>query len=39
MIKKIIFVLFCFIMIFSCGKKGDPQYKESLNINNSAKMG
>ena len=29
MIKKTILILFCFILITSCGKKGDPVYKES----------
>ena len=28
MIKKIYILLFVTIMIFSCGKKGDPVYKE-----------
>ena len=27
MIKKIIIILFCSIIVFSCGKKGDPEYK------------
>ena len=29
MINKIIVVLFCLAMLFSCGKKADPEYKES----------
>jgi predicted small lipoprotein YifL len=29
MIKKISLILVLFIVIFSCGKKGDPIYKES----------
>ena len=37
MIKKIIFILFCSVMIFSCGIKGDPEYKESLKITNTVK--
>ena len=32
MIKKIIFGLIIFCMIFSCGKKGDPEYKTSNKI-------
>ena len=31
MIKKIILSFILCIMIFSCGKKGDPNYKESKN--------
>jgi hypothetical protein len=38
MIKKIILILFCSIIVFSCGKKGDPEYKESLKIINSEKI-
>ena len=29
MIKKFILLLFCFLFFLSCGKKGDPVYKES----------
>ena len=29
MIKKITLILFCFIIITSCGKKSDPVYKET----------
>jgi len=29
MIKKIILPLMLFCIIVSCGKKGDPQYKDS----------
>ena len=35
MIKKIIIILFCSIIVFSCGKKGDPEYqgqKKQLEI-------
>ena len=32
MIKKIIFTLLCFLFLFSCGKKADPEYKESKKI-------
>ena len=28
MIKKIIFLLICIIMLNSCGRKADPEYKE-----------
>ena len=31
MIKKIIVILFCSIIVFSCGKKGDPEYKAKEN--------
>ncbi len=31
MIKKITIVIFLLCLIVSCGKKGDPQYKESIN--------
>jgi len=31
MIKKIILTLILSLFIFSCGKKGDPEYKESKN--------
>jgi len=29
--KKIILILLCLITLASCGKKGDPEYKESNN--------
>ena len=29
--KKIILVLLCFVAIFSCGKKSNPQYKSEKN--------
>ena len=32
MTKKIILILFCSVLIFSCGKKGDPEYKETKRI-------
>ena len=28
MIRKIIFILFISLMLISCGKKGDPKYKD-----------
>ncbi len=31
MIKKIFFTLILCLMLFSCGKKGDPEYKEPEN--------
>ncbi len=37
MIKKIIIILFCSTIVFSCGKKGDPEYKESIKTINSVK--
>jgi len=27
MIKKIILTILCFLFLFSCGKKDDPEYK------------
>tara|TARA_B100000945_G_scaffold239791_1_gene195906 strand:- start:355 stop:474 length:120 start_codon:yes stop_codon:yes gene_type:complete len=38
MIKKIILVLFFSIIIFSCGKKGDPEYKGSNESIDSVKI-
>tara|TARA_Y200000002_G_scaffold93773_1_gene75597 strand:+ start:375 stop:494 length:120 start_codon:yes stop_codon:yes gene_type:complete len=29
MIKKVLLILFCSIFLFSCGKKADPEYKET----------
>ena len=29
MIKKIIFTLVLSFLVFSCGKKGDPKYKDA----------
>ena len=34
MIKKLSLLLFCAVILISCGKKADPQYEES-KINNS----
>ena len=34
MIKKLIFVIIVLNLVFSCGKKGDPEYKESEIIKN-----
>ncbi len=31
MIKKIIYISIISFMIFSCGKKGDPEYKDLSN--------
>ena len=31
MIKKIIFILLLSILMLSCGKKGDPEYKAGKN--------
>jgi len=39
MFKKLLLILFCSILIFSCGKKGDPEYKESKNFTNLVKTG
>ena len=32
MIRKIIILFFCTILLFSCGKKSDPEYKESKKL-------
>ena len=32
MIKKIILSIIIFTFVVSCGKKSDPEYKESKNI-------
>ena len=32
MIKKIIVLFFCTTLLFSCGKKRDPEYKESKKL-------
>ena len=32
MIKKILLILIVLTFIVSCGKKADPEYKESKNI-------
>ena len=29
MIKKISLIILCYCLIVSCGKKGDPEYKET----------
>ena len=29
--KKIILTLLCLLFLFSCGKKGDPEYKAKIN--------
>ena len=29
MIKKTLLILLCSLALISCGKKGDPEYKES----------
>tara|TARA_B100000029_G_scaffold31803_1_gene30301 strand:+ start:546 stop:665 length:120 start_codon:yes stop_codon:yes gene_type:complete len=30
--KKIFLLIVCFTMLISCGKKADPEYKESKKI-------
>ena len=32
MIRKIILLFFCITLLFSCGKKADPEYKESRKL-------
>jgi len=29
--KKIILIIICLFILFSCGKKGDPEYKTEIN--------
>jgi len=29
MIKKTILIIICFVILFSCGRKGDPEYQSS----------
>ena len=31
MIKKTILIIFLSVLVISCGKKGDPEYKEPEN--------
>ena len=38
MIKNLLLVLFITILFFSCGKKGDPEYKNSQNYKNINKI-
>ena len=33
MIKKTILIIFLSVLVVSCGKKGDPEYKTFKNIN------
>ena len=33
MIKKTILILFLLVFAFSCGKKGDPEFKEKKHQN------
>ena len=39
MIKKIILLFFCITLLVSCGKKGDPEYKQSKELNNTLIVG
>ena len=32
MIKKITLIILCSVILISCGKKGDPEYKVEKNI-------
>ena len=38
MIQKIITIIFLCLLITSCGKKGDPVYKQSKKENQSTKI-
>ncbi len=38
MFKKIFAILICSIVLFSCGKKGDPEYKGRSNQTNIIKI-
>jgi len=29
MIKKAILIMICFVILFSCGRKGDPEYQSN----------
>ncbi len=31
MLKKLILISIFFVLLFSCGKKGDPEYKATRN--------
>ena len=37
MIKKIYIIIFLSLLIISCGKKGDPIYKEKVKNTNNTK--
>jgi len=32
MIKKIILMFFCITLLVACGKKGEPEYKDSKKL-------
>ena len=38
MIKKISLIILCYCLIVSCGKKGDPEYKEPEKMSNMKKL-
>ena len=38
MTKKIFLLIFLSVLIFSCGKKGDPSYQEPKSEKNGAKI-
>ena len=38
MIKKITLIFFCLTLIISCGKKADPEYKETKTKVKTAKI-
>jgi len=38
MIKKTILLVLCLFFLFSCGKKGDPEYKAKKYINDFQKV-
>ena len=38
MIKKTILIIFLSVLVISCGKKGDPEYKAFKNTNSSIQI-
>ena len=38
MIKKTIIIIFLSVLVISCGKKGDPEYKAFKNTNSLIKI-
>ena len=38
MIRKLVLIFFCLTLIISCGKKADPEYKETKTKVKTAKI-